>query len=137
MLASGHVAARFRELEVEVDDAAPEGLAEALFSRLRAAGAGPPDSNPKDRARPRLAGVGAARRHRGAPSRAVAVGGRVIRNALAGSVARLIAHDPGVRLGDDPEDVHQARVAMRRLRSDLRTSTPSSTRAGRNPCVAT
>src|SRR5439155_1633439 len=47
--------------------------------------------------------------------------GDVIRNALAASVARLIAHDPGVRLGDDPEDVHQARVATRRLRSDLRT----------------
>jgi CHAD domain-containing protein len=36
-------------------------------------------------------------------------------------VARLVAHDPRVRLGDDPEDVHQARVATRRLRSDLRT----------------
>jgi CHAD domain-containing protein len=30
-------------------------------------------------------------------------------------------HDPGVRLGDDPEDVHRARVATRRLRSQLRT----------------
>jgi CHAD domain-containing protein len=30
-------------------------------------------------------------------------------------------HDPGVRLGDDIEQVHQARVATRRLRSDLRT----------------
>jgi CHAD domain-containing protein len=30
-------------------------------------------------------------------------------------------HDAGVRLGDDPEQVHQARVAARRLRSDLRT----------------
>jgi CHAD domain-containing protein len=30
-------------------------------------------------------------------------------------------HDPGVRVGDDPEDLHQARVATRRLRSDLRT----------------
>ena len=34
---------------------------------------------------------------------------------------RLLRHDPGVRIGDDPEDVHQARVATRRLRSDLRT----------------
>src|SRR5581483_11001349 len=31
---------------------------------------------------------------------------------------------PGVRLGDDPEDVHQARVGTRRLRSDLRTFRP-------------
>ena len=121
VLASGRVAARFRELEVEVDDAAPAGLAEALFSRLRAAGAGPPDSNPNI---VRALGwraleppdVTAVRRLGPSPS-----AGDVIRNALAASVARLVAHDPGVRLGDDPEDVHQARVATRRLRSDLRT----------------
>src|SRR5437667_149209 len=35
--------------------------------------------------------------------------------------ASLMRHDPGVRLGDDPEDVHRARVATRRLRSQLRT----------------
>ncbi len=121
VLASGRVAARFRELDVEVDDTAPEGLAEALFSRLRAAGAGPPDSSPNI---VRALGwraleppdVTAVQRLGPSPS-----AGDVIRNALAASVARLIAHDPGVRLGDDPEDVHQARVATRRLRSDLRT----------------
>jgi CHAD domain-containing protein len=36
-------------------------------------------------------------------------------------VLRLIRHDPGMRLDRHPEDVHQARVATRRLRSDLRT----------------
>jgi CHAD domain-containing protein len=36
-------------------------------------------------------------------------------------VLRLLAHDHVVRLDDDPEGVHQARVATRRLRSDLRT----------------
>ena len=45
----------------------------------------------------------------------------VVHAAIASSVLRLLAHDPGVRLGDDPEQVHQARVATRRLRSDLRT----------------
>lgn len=45
----------------------------------------------------------------------------VIRRALATSAARMVTHDAGVRLGDDPEDVHQFRVATRRLRSDLRT----------------
>ena len=44
--------------------------------------------------------------------------------AVTDSVVRLLAHDPGVRLGDDPEDVHQMRVATRRLRSDLRTFRP-------------
>jgi CHAD domain-containing protein len=38
--------------------------------------------------------------------------------------ARMLAHDPGVRLGSDPEDLHQLRVASRRLRSILRTAEP-------------
>jgi CHAD domain-containing protein len=44
-----------------------------------------------------------------------------VRYALGRSAARLLEHEDGVRSGDDPEDVHQARVATRRLRSDLRT----------------
>jgi len=121
VLAGGRVAARFREVELHVDDAAPEGLIDALHTRLRAAGAGPPDPSPQIvralgwRA---LEPPDVAVAHRLGPS---PTAGDVIRNALAASVARLVAHDPGVRLGDDPEDVHQARVATRRLRSDLRT----------------
>jgi CHAD domain-containing protein len=45
----------------------------------------------------------------------------LVRHAIATSVAALLRHDPGVRLGDDPEDIHRARVATRRLRSQLRT----------------
>jgi CHAD domain-containing protein len=45
----------------------------------------------------------------------------VIARAVATSAIRLFSHDPGVRIGGDPEFVHQARVAARRLRSDLRT----------------
>lgn len=44
-----------------------------------------------------------------------------IRHAVTRSVAQILRHDPGVRLGDDPEDVHQMRVGTRRLRSDLGT----------------
>jgi CHAD domain-containing protein len=50
--------------------------------------------------------------------------GTVVRRAIALSVIRLIRHDPVVRLDTDPEGVHQARVATRRLRSDLRTFRP-------------
>src|SRR5207248_11382379 len=50
--------------------------------------------------------------------------GDAVRAALAAGTTRLLRHDPGVRLGDDPEDVHQARVGARRLRSDLRTFAP-------------
>lgn len=44
--------------------------------------------------------------------------------AIASSVARLLCHVPAARLGADPEGVHQARVATRRLRSDLHTFAP-------------
>jgi CHAD domain-containing protein len=53
-----------------------------------------------------------------------ASGGVLVRNAIASSVIRLLRHDAGIRLGGDSEDVHQARVATRRLRSDLRTFEP-------------
>jgi CHAD domain len=45
----------------------------------------------------------------------------VVSYAIAGGATRLIRHDAVVRLDTDPEGVHQARVATRRLRSDLRT----------------
>jgi CHAD domain-containing protein len=47
-----------------------------------------------------------------------------VRRAIALSVIRLIRHDSVMRLDADPEGVHQARVATRRLRSDLRTFGP-------------
>ncbi len=47
--------------------------------------------------------------------------GEVIRDAISDGVARLVRHDPIVRMDTDPEGVRQARVATRRLRSDLRT----------------
>jgi CHAD domain-containing protein len=121
VLGGGRVAARFRELDVAVDDGAPEGLADAVVARLRGAGAGRPDPTPKVvralgwRAL-ELPDVTSLGRLPQSPS-----AGDVVRTAVEASVALLIAHDAGVRLGDDPEDVHQARIATRRLRSSLRT----------------
>jgi CHAD domain-containing protein len=48
----------------------------------------------------------------------------VVRRAFRQSYERLVAHESELRIGDDPESVHQARVATRRLRSDLRTFQP-------------
>ena len=45
----------------------------------------------------------------------------IVRGAIAQSHERLVAQESELRRGDDPESVHQARVATRRLRSDLRT----------------
>jgi len=46
-----------------------------------------------------------------------------VRAVLAAGLTRLFANEPGVR-GGDVEAVHQMRVAVRRLRSDLRTFRP-------------
>jgi CHAD domain-containing protein len=45
----------------------------------------------------------------------------VIRKSLAAATAALIEHEVAIRTRDDAESVHQARVAARRIRSDLRT----------------
>ncbi len=61
--------------------------------------------------------------------------GDVVRIAIGADVARLIQHDPIARVGVDPEGVHQARVATRRLRSQLGTFAPVLTRRGTEPLI--
>jgi CHAD domain-containing protein len=111
---------RFREVEVELKDQAADRLLDPILARLRSAGAADEDPTSK------------LVRALGARATAVpevdplaltpaSTAGEVVRHAIAVSVASLMRHDPGVRLGDDPEDVHRARVATRRLRSQLRT----------------
>jgi CHAD domain-containing protein len=114
------VAARFREVEVELTPAAPKGLAGAVVARLRAAGAGTPEPISKI---VRVLGPRATE-----PPEVVATDvdrdgtmRDLIASSVSAGVTRLLRHDPGVRLGGDDEDVHQARVATRRLRSDLRS----------------
>ncbi|MCU1457522.1 MAG: hypothetical protein JWL73_1614, partial [Actinomycetia bacterium] len=115
---------RFHEVEVEMDETAHPHLVDALVHRLRAAGAGTGDSSSKvarvlgDRAKeppdlpsPRPLG----------PDSTVA---DVVQASVASGVERLLANDPIIRTSDDPEGIHQARVATRRLRSDLRTFRP-------------
>jgi len=122
------VAARFREVEVEVTEDMPAPVLAAVVARLRGAGAGEPDPTSK---------VVRALGPRALDPPDVVVDGLgpepsaadVIRHALAASVVRLLRHDAGIRTGEDPEDVHQARVATRRLRSDLRTFRPFVERA--------
>jgi CHAD domain-containing protein len=45
-------------------------------------------------------------------------------------------HDPGVRLGDDPEELHQLRVTTRRLRALLRAARPMLVREWSEPLRA-
>ena len=117
------LAARFRELEVEAAEGATDVVVGRIVSILRDAGAGEPDSTTKyvRAVGPRATGPAelvVEDLHAGASA------GAVVRNAIAASAIRLIKHDAVVRLDAHSEGVHQARVATRRLRSDLRTFAP-------------
>ena len=121
------VAARFREIEVEVPGSngtdgqnGSDNIITPLVTRLRGAGAGAPDPTPKHI---RALGPRAIEPPEVAPEPLLpnAPAKDVIRRAIAESVAALLHHDPLVRTGRDPEAVHQARVATRKLRSNLRT----------------
>jgi len=123
VLHGARMTARFREVEVEIRDTAAPELLEAVVDRLREAGTGKPDPTPK---LVRALGARALEPPELAP--ADVDGGSstldAIRYALTASVGRMLAHDPGVRIGEHPKDVHQLRVGTRRLRSDLRTFGP-------------
>lgn len=119
------VAARFRELEVEQAAGDHDGhvLLPLVVRRLQEAGAGATDPTPKivRALGPRALAAPDIQVHE-VGRRSMA--GDVVKAAIAAGTRRLVSHDPGVRLGGDDEDVHQARVATRRLRSDLATFRP-------------
>jgi CHAD domain-containing protein len=112
------VRAQFSELDLVAGRATPLDL-EAVSTRLLAAGAtgappipaairalGPTAGNPPDVVLREFQPEDAA--------------GWAVRSAMADALLRILRHDPGTRLGDD-EALHQLRVGIRRLRSDLRT----------------
>jgi inorganic triphosphatase YgiF len=110
----------WREIEAELRPAGDETILERVEKALRKAG---------------------ARRHRGMPKLVRAVGPEALderaaappeargstealvraHEAIASAVGRFLAHDPLVVLDVDPEDVHQARAGLRRLRTHLQT----------------
>jgi CHAD domain-containing protein len=111
------VVSRFRELEIEglADDVDLAGLA----TQLRDAGATEAEPIPK------VVRALGSRATAPADVRAVSLPAvpslaDVLSFALADALVRLVRNDPMARLGD-PEGTHQVRVALRRLRSDLRT----------------
>jgi len=109
------VASRFTEIEAELVADEPRRLA-ALERRLCKAGARATDGRSKlrrvlDPAEPE---------HPGKRAPAVAQ----VRALLRAQYEQLLRHDPGVRVGGEPEDVHAMRVAVRRLRAVLRAARP-------------
>ena len=114
VLEQRRVARSFEELEVELLDGDEKTL-RRLERALRRAGAGDGESRPKvfqaleldfqpepEEAHDDGSAAGTLRAH------------------IRAQAERVLAHDPGTRLGTDTEELHQMRVATRRLRAFLR-----------------
>lgn len=114
----------FREIEVETKDDGDPEVVKTVAKRLRRAGAGQSPGLPKIA---RVLGVRAV-----APPELPAVPALdgsstttdLVRASIIAAVQSLLDNDPIVRAGKDPEGVHRARVATRRLRSHLHTFRP-------------
>jgi CHAD domain-containing protein len=52
-----------------------------------------------------------------------------LRAALDTRLRTLLARDPGTRIGEDPEELHQMRVSVRRIRAALKAARPLLDRA--------
>lgn len=104
------VVSEFDELEIELVDGVPDGL-QRIEVEVRRAGALDGDPRPKVL---RVLGHSGATKPPGAQLQAF----------FRRQYEQILAHDPGTRLGDDPEDLHDLRVAVRRLRAILKVSAP-------------
>lgn len=122
VLRSNEVVKRFRQLEVELQAAVPDAVLPRLGQQLRKCGAG--KVNPVAKAAIALYGitpepeVPEKRLHRNATIY------ELVRATLSESVDRLVRLDPVLRVEPGVDAMHEARIAVRKLRSHLRTFRP-------------
>jgi CHAD domain-containing protein len=126
---NGRVSATFGEIEVELLDGDTDVL-DRIGKALRQSGARASDGRPKA-----FRALGFTLAPIPTPSRRAPAVVHVAA-VLARQHREILAHDPGVRLGSDPEDVHQMRVAARRARAVLRAARPILDRAASEPLRA-
>ena len=123
IIRQSRVAARFRELELEVAEGASPKVLKRLARRMRSAGAQPVEQIPK---LVRALGPAALApwdlERVELPKRPTAA--ELVAASLVASAARFVDHMAAAVLDQHPEGVHQVRVGMRRLRSDLLTARP-------------
>ena len=119
MTVTGHGAAigRLEELEVELVDGDDDAL-RRIERALRAAGALDADERPK-----LFQALGLVRPPPRRPKRTAAPSEHLVA-MLEQQYQTILVRDPGTRLGSDAEDLHQHRVAIRRLRALLRAARP-------------
>ena len=104
------VAGRFVEVEIELREGDPKGLDE-IAREVLDAGARPSNGLPKA-----LRAIGIEP----APASDPEAPFEALSGLLRTQLREILAHDPGTRLGKDPESLHDMRVATRRARALLR-----------------
>lgn len=109
----------FRQVEVEQVDPDSDELVDRVIGALEAVGA-----RRDDRSKLTITLAGAAHDGHAAETGKVMTIIDLVRSALDAGTTRLLTNDVLLRVGDDAEALHQARVATRRLRSDLRNLRP-------------
>ena len=116
----GRLLSRLRRVEVEVPERAVEAVTPLVQSLQRACGLQPAALSKYESA---LAATGSGRAEPGEfgrteiePTDAI---GHVALAVLRRHFAAMLAKEPGTRLGDDIEELHDMRVASRRLRAAI------------------
>lgn len=115
----GATPVHFREIEVETPEDGDAAVSRRVVKRLRTSGAGTSPGLPKI---VRVLGESGAAPRDLAPAPHLdrhSTTTDLVRASISTAVQSLIQHDALVRDGEDPEGVHRARVATRRLRSHL------------------
>lgn len=100
----------FVEVEIELRSGNPK-LLDGIVREVAGAGAHPTDGLPK-----LFRALGLERDRDRRPRDPF----KALRSRLRHQLGEILAHDPGTRLGTDPESLHDMRVAVRRSRALLR-----------------
>jgi CHAD domain-containing protein len=118
VMSGRRIARSFREIEAELVNGSERAL-ERIEKALRAAGAKDGDGRPKV-----FQALDLDPPAEVASPSASAPATEHLTAMLRRQERAILAHDPGTRLGTDPEQLHQLRVATRRLRAFLRAARP-------------
>lgn len=111
----------FNEVEVELAEGSSLEILDAVIDKLQDSGAKPSPGGSKLATVLGLSDGPAA----SAKRRREATMSEVLQEQARSCLDVLLDHDPAIRIGDpDPEHIHRARVATRRLRSVLRAFAP-------------